>query len=118
MSLIRAAYDTKAPDSHADHQAESEDGLSTCPDCGAKVDTVALKKRMAADQKEYAATDKDRSFWESTQLGLRNSPNIDMKKDSRRRADALMQSQLQTADRWTARRDTLAAERAKPTGRK
>jgi hypothetical protein len=76
-----------------------------------KADTVALKKRMDTDRKQYKKNEDDWSFWDALALGLRKSPDHDVKRHAERRAHEAKRSAFETADRWAARRDTLNAAR-------
>jgi hypothetical protein len=108
VTLIRDAYDdTNSPD--------SEPEMTTCPECGAKVDTVALKKRMDADTKQGMKQRDDALFY--NQLEVASARGEDRAKN-RRASDEAQGGLNRTAAEWQARRDTLNTERAKPKGRK
>lgn len=115
-SLIQQAY-SKSSDSDDDAYDDPE----TCPHCGQKriesiaptkkaepVDTVGIKKRMAADVQQGAKQKDDAAFWNRQEGG-------DPK--ARRATDDAQAALNRTAMSWAARRDTLNTERAKK-GRK
>jgi hypothetical protein len=108
VTLIGDAYsDTSSPGPEAN--------VTTCPDCGAKVDTVALKKRMDADTKQGMKQRDDALFYNQLEVA---SPRGEDRAKNRRASDEAQGGLNRTAAEWQARRDTLNAERAKSKGRK
>lgn len=117
-SLIQQAY---AKSSDSEPGDDAYDDPATCPHCGQKriesiaptkkaepVDTVGVKKRMAADVQQGAKQKDDVSFLNRQESG-------DPK--ARRATDEAQAALNRTAAAWQARADTLTAARAKK-GRK